>query len=330
MLASLVSNMIERPSRLENGRPSGHDNSPWDCSDRTKNIGFPAGSRDYINGKSAQFVAGRPTFADHPPVHYNQRQALQPPPYGRKGLHQRGAFERNRKPRNNMKTQPFQKRAHHRNNRPNRQQKNLVGYHDRSGAQQTTNNPQRFNRIIRSYGSSDQTASIVLQRRWPLETKNSPHSCPTSSYSSPPGHRTFFNPKSSNDSYRFNAQLVDYPTRPFVPGEYIPTSPALPWMDNDVYPHGAAWTTDEPVRSQVTPCPSTHTMSMPLRSSFNNHSKREQERSSQAKPPASSNLSPIPRALEYDPRQPQYSPLYDPDPFRNDAEYDPAFPSWYD
>jgi hypothetical protein len=34
--------------------------------------------------------------------------------------------------------------------------------------------------------------------------------------------------------------------------------------------------------------------------------------------------------LEYDPRQPQYSPEYDPDPFRNDREYSPFFPGWYD
>jgi len=34
--------------------------------------------------------------------------------------------------------------------------------------------------------------------------------------------------------------------------------------------------------------------------------------------------------LEYDPSQPLYSPTYDPDPFRDDSEYDPLFPSWYD
>lgn len=34
--------------------------------------------------------------------------------------------------------------------------------------------------------------------------------------------------------------------------------------------------------------------------------------------------------LEYDPRQPQYSPLYDPDPFRDEREYSPYFPGWYE
>lgn len=34
--------------------------------------------------------------------------------------------------------------------------------------------------------------------------------------------------------------------------------------------------------------------------------------------------------LAYDPRQPQYSTLYDPDPFRNDSEYSPYFPGWND
>ena len=34
--------------------------------------------------------------------------------------------------------------------------------------------------------------------------------------------------------------------------------------------------------------------------------------------------------LEYDPYQPQHSPTYEPDPFRDDKEYSPLFPGWYD
>lgn len=34
--------------------------------------------------------------------------------------------------------------------------------------------------------------------------------------------------------------------------------------------------------------------------------------------------------FEYDPSQPQYSPSYNPDPFYDDTEYDPAFPLWND
>ncbi|KAG7353857.1 hypothetical protein IV203_003212 [Nitzschia inconspicua] len=121
--------------------------------------------------------------------------------------------------------------------------------------------------------------------------------------------------------------------------QYIPSSPNVnddPQADYTMYSP-----IDPPVslspKSMDYPCSSDDRNITELRQAYTEFARAYKSRSHQLNSVAvekHGKSSPVDifanHRIAYDPRQPQYSTEYDPDPFRNDQEYSPYSSSWWD